>query len=78
MVDQALFSGEGFPPYVKAEVGEQALAYEALAEVMADIRTIEAQLVSPRAKTAVVRACLVGLRDLAGAQWQKRFSAILR
>ena len=62
----------------KAEIGNQALAYEDLTEIMADIRTIEAQLVSPRAKTPVVRACLEGLRDLAGPQWQKRLAAMLR
>ncbi len=62
----------------KAEIEEQHLAYEALTEIMADIRTIEAQLVSPRAKTSVVRACLEGLRDLAGPQWQKRLAVMLQ
>jgi hypothetical protein len=62
----------------KSEIGDQELAYEALTEIMADIRTIEAQLVSPRAKTPVVRACLEGLRELAGPQWQKRLAAVLR
>lgn len=67
---------------LKAEVGAQALGYEALAEMMADVRSIEAQLTSPRAKTAVVRTCLEGLCALAAAQgaaqWQARLEAVLR
>lgn len=67
---------------LKAEVGAQSLVYEALAEMIADVRTIEAQLTSPRAKTAVVRTCLEGLCTLAAAQgalqWQARLEAILQ
>ena len=59
-------------------MGEQNLAYETLTEVIADVRTIEAQLISPRPKTAVVRACLEGLRDLSAPQWQERLAAMLR
>jgi hypothetical protein len=66
---------------LKAEVGSQSLDYEALAEMIADVRTIEAQLTSPRAKTAVVRTCLEGLCTLAAAQgapqWQARLEAML-
>lgn len=62
----------------KADIGDQHLTYEALTEIMADVRTIEAQLTSPRAKTPVVRACLEALRDLAGPQWQKRLAVMLR
>ncbi len=63
---------------LKVDMGAQNLAYEALTEMIADVRTIEAQLISPRPKTAVVRACLEGLRDLASPQWQERLAAILR
>lgn len=67
---------------LKAEVGAQSFTYEALAEMMADVRTIEAQLTSPRAKTVVVRTCLEGLCALAVAQaapqWQARLEAVLR
>lgn len=62
---------------LKSELGSQNLAYDALSEIIADVRTIEAQLTSPRPKTAVVRSCLNGLRDLAGPQWQARLAAIL-
>lgn len=67
---------------LKAETGKQSFDYEAMAEMVADVRTIEAQLTSPRAKTAVVRSCLEALRELAGTQaspqWQARLEAMLR
>ena len=63
---------------LKADMGEQNCAYETLTEMIADVRTIEAQLISPRPKTAVVRACLEGLRDLSALQFQKRLAAMLR
>lgn len=67
---------------LKAEMGQQPLAYETLAEMIADVRTIEAQLTSPRAKTAVVRACLEGLCGMGATQpppqWQARLEAMLR
>jgi hypothetical protein len=62
---------------LKTDMGSQDLAYETLTEMIADVRTIEAQLVSPRPKTAVVRACLEGLRGLAPPQWQARLAAML-
>ncbi|MDJ0990665.1 MAG: hypothetical protein QNI85_11685 [Desulfobacterales bacterium] len=62
---------------IKADMGSQNLAYEALTEMIADVRTIEAQLTSPQAKTVVVRACLEGLRDLAAPPWKERLGIIL-
>jgi hypothetical protein len=66
---------------LKVEMQETVLPYEALAEIIADVRTIEAQLASPHAKTVVVRVCLEGLRELAAAQgaapWQERLRAVL-
>jgi len=66
---------------LKAEVGALGLDYETLAEVMADLQTIQVQLASPRAKTVVMRACLSGIRDVAGARkladWQKRLTRLL-
>lgn len=66
---------------IKTEIGAQGLAYQALEEVMADLRTIEAQLASPRAKTAVVRICLTGIRDVAAKQaaggWKKLLERLL-
>ncbi len=63
---------------LKIEMGGLGLTYESLTEMLADVRTIEAQLISPRPKTAVVRICLEGLRDLAPPQWQERLATILR
>lgn len=56
---------------LKSELGGRSLAYETLSEMMADIRGIEAQLASPRAKTDIVRACLASLRDAARESRQK-------
>ena len=66
---------------LKAEVGASGLDYETLAEVMADLHTMQAQMISPRPKTTVIRACLGGIRDAAGAHkladWQKRLTRLL-
>ncbi len=40
---------------LKAGAGQLGLDYERLSELMADIRTLDAQLCSPRPKTAVIR-----------------------
>lgn len=53
---------------LKVDVGKQSLDYEALAEMVADVRTVEAQLASPWPKTAIVRVCLEAMRDGAAAQ----------
>lgn len=41
---------------LKLEVVDQAFDFDAFAEIIADIRTLEMQLVSPRPKTALFRA----------------------
>ena len=38
--------------------GRRGWPFEALSEITADLRTLDAQLQSPRPKTAIVRACL--------------------
>ncbi|MFZ0242009.1 MAG: hypothetical protein WAL90_10220 [Desulfobacterales bacterium] len=56
---------------LKQQIGRIGLSYDGLAEVMADVKTIEAQLDSSRPKTAIVRACLRSLKTaftVAGAQ----------
>ncbi|MDJ0720870.1 MAG: hypothetical protein QNJ04_04535 [Desulfobacterales bacterium] len=62
---------------LKADMGNQNLSFEAMTEMVADVRTIEAQLTSPRSKTSVVRACLAGLRDLTPSPWRERLDSIL-
>ncbi|MFZ0610762.1 MAG: hypothetical protein WAM73_00845 [Desulfobacterales bacterium] len=47
---------------LKQQIGSIGLSYDGLAEVMADVKTIEAQLDSSRPKTAIVRACLGSLK----------------
>jgi hypothetical protein len=43
---------------LKLKVSSAGLAFDALAELVADFRTIDVQLASPRVKTAIIRACL--------------------
>ena len=43
---------------LKSQTGSFGLDYDALGELMADIRTMEAQLDSPRPKTEIIRECL--------------------
>lgn len=56
---------------LKQQVGSIGLSFDALAEVMADLKTIDAQFDSSHPKTAIVRACFQSLKntlDHAGAQ----------
>jgi hypothetical protein len=56
---------------LKQQVGSIGLPFDALAEVMADLKTIDAQFDSSHPKTAIVRACFQSLKntlDHAGAQ----------
>ncbi len=56
---------------LKQQVGSIGLPFDALAEVMADLKTIDAQFDSSHPKTAIVRACFQSLKntlDCAGAQ----------
>ncbi len=48
---------------LKRQAGKMGLALDALSELVADLKTIEAQLTSPRPKTAIVRACFTSVRD---------------
>ena len=53
---------------LKARAGNLGLEFERLAELMADLKTIDAQLDSPCPKTAIVRECLRSLTSLEGNQ----------
>jgi hypothetical protein len=46
----------------KDRVGALGLAFDLLSEVMADLKSIDAQLESPRPKTAIVRECFRSLK----------------
>ena len=73
---------EGLLAYLKVEMMAQSFSFETLSEIVADVRTIEAQLASPRAKTAVVRTCLEGMRDLTAdrlsSPWHERLVVVLQ
>lgn len=49
---------------LKTEAGDQQWPFEAFSELTADLRTIEAQLASPRPKTPILRECLRAVRLL--------------
>jgi len=46
---------------IKDQVGTLGLAFDALTEMMADLKTIDVQLESPRPKTAIIRQCFVSI-----------------
>ena len=66
---------------LKTDLGERGLPFETLSEMIADIRSIEAQLASPKAKTTVIRACFSSLRDAARdarqTEWQQLLESLL-
>jgi hypothetical protein len=48
----------------KARVGKLGLDFDRLNELMADVKTIDAQLESSRPKTAIIRECLRSLKSV--------------
>jgi hypothetical protein len=49
---------------IKEEAGGMGLSFEPLSELMADLKSLDAQMESPRPKTAIVRECFVSLKDI--------------
>ena len=49
---------------LKGQTGSLGLDYDALGEMMADIKTVEAQLDSPRPKTEIIRECLRSILEV--------------
>jgi hypothetical protein len=49
---------------VKSRAGNLGLDFDGLSEMMADLKTIDAQLGSSRPKTAIIRECLLSLKDV--------------
>jgi len=49
---------------LKNQTGSLGLGFDTLSELMADIKTIEAQLESTRPKTTIIRACLGSVLDV--------------
>ena len=51
---------------IKSDLNKLGLTYEVMNELMADLRTVDNQLVSPKPKTAIIRACLNSISDALG------------
>ena len=49
---------------VKDEAGDIGLPFDLLSVLMADLKSIDAQMASPRPKTAIVRECFKSLKDV--------------
>jgi hypothetical protein len=47
---------------LKAGAGGFDLPFDALTELVADLRTVDAQLTSSRPKTAIIRECFISMR----------------
>ena len=48
---------------LKAQTGNLGLDFDRLAELMADLKTIDAQMDSPCPKTAIIKECLRSIKD---------------
>jgi hypothetical protein len=66
-----LESVEHLSGYLKKEAGGLGLDFDRLTELVADLRTIDAQLSSSRPKTDIVRGCLKSIEALMGEQGHK-------
>ncbi len=62
---------------LKAAVGALGVPYEQMADIMADIRTVEAQLTSSTPKTTVIRECLTALQRLSAPLPDGKWKAVL-
>ena len=51
---------------LKCESGKLGLDFEPLSELVADLKTIDIQLMSPRPKTAIIRECFQSIRATLG------------
>jgi len=49
---------------IKEQAGSLGLKFDLLSELMADLKTIDVQLDSPRPKTAIIRECLKSLKNV--------------
>ncbi|MGD2023002.1 MAG: hypothetical protein PVI18_07480 [Desulfobacterales bacterium] len=51
---------------LKSQTGNLGLDFDGLTELMADLKTIDAQLGSSRPKTAIIRECLQSIKEILG------------
>lgn len=65
---------------LKCAVGKCGFDFEPLSELVADLKTIDAQLMSPHPKTGVARECLRSIRSVLGdkhaADWSVRIDRL--
>lgn len=63
---------------IKMQAGRLGLDFDALAALMADLKTIEAQLSSSRPKTAIIRECLRSLEEVLEGSAESEILAKIR
>ena len=72
----AVAAVDGAAARIKSRIDDLGIGFDGLSELMADLKTIGAQLSSPRPKTAVIRECLrsvIGVLDAGnGAEESRR------
>lgn len=64
--------------FLKKEAGALGLDFEGLTELVADLRTIDAQVASSRPKTEIVRACFKSIEAIMNALDHKEACSRLR
>jgi len=66
---------------LKCESGRLGLDFDPLSELVADLKTIDTQLMSPRPKTGIIRECLHSIRGVLGenkaGEWAARIDRLL-
>lgn len=72
---------EGVMTEIKTAIGEIGISYEKLSDLIADIRTVEAQLTSSRPKTGVVKDCLAAMAGtgapLPAGRWKQAIAELV-
>jgi hypothetical protein len=63
---------------LKNQAGSLGLDFDSLGELMADLKSIEAQLDSPRPKTEITRACLRSILGVVDSTKDNRLSVRIR
>jgi hypothetical protein len=66
---------------LKGECGKLGLDFDPLSELVADLKTIDTQCMSPRPKSAIIRECFQSIRTTLGQgkakQWADRIDRLL-
>lgn len=63
---------------IKPEAGRLGLPYEALDQLIADLRSLDCQMVAPGARTPIVRACLEAVASNLAKQGEMEWSREIR